>query len=368
MAIPAAFKGRRLKRRAWTIPFTLAFAPLVLYVLFLWLPMLASNPIAALSYVPAFALDVVLHLGPVPFGVCAFIAVMALISGLTFSSSAKELLAGGLGVEELPNDAPLTRRVHKFAKELGLPPPKVGVMREANAYAIGSSAKDAAVVIGYPLLQSLQPDELDAIIGHELGHILTGDMKRMQMAAGFQSLLDHTTTVGTQAGAQSVRTRESALLVVMIGALLRWTVYLVSELMMKAQSRRREFAADAVGALVSSPTAMANALRRLHAIPIQKSELSARYACLMFFGVGGHLWATHPTVDRRLAALESGKPLAKLVQRGTRGRFGFLSPVVSPLVTHVRSHPRVAAWLADATLAPKIGATVLLLGGLYLMF
>jgi heat shock protein HtpX len=320
----------------------------------------------ALMFLPQAAMFSIADLGPVPVGICAFIAVMALVSGLTFSSSAKKTLASGLGLQELPNDAPLTRRVHKFAAELGLPPPKVGVMRDANAYAIGSSPKDAAVVIGYPLLQSLQPDELDAIIGHELGHILTGDMKRMQMAAGFQSVLDRTTTMATQAGAHSVRTRESALLVVMIGALLRWTVYFVSELMIKAQSRRREYAADAVGALVTSPTAMANALRRLHGMPTKATSLSPRYACLMFFGKGGRLFSTHPTVDRRLAALESGKPLGKLVRRGTGGVFRGVSFAVP--VVEGKGQRRLAGWLTDQALATKVGVSLALLAGLYVMF
>ena len=98
-------------------------------------------------------------------------------------------MGGAFGVSYLAADHPLSQRVAALAKKVGLPAPSVGVVNVINAFAMGSSSSDAAVVLGLPLIQSFSDEELDAVIGHELGHIVSNDMLRMQFAEGFQSML-----------------------------------------------------------------------------------------------------------------------------------------------------------------------------------
>ncbi|WP_281069970.1 M48 family metalloprotease [Rhizobium leguminosarum] len=84
----------------------------------------------------------------------------------------------------------LAQRVYALAAQLGLKTrPWVAVMPHNNAYAIGASADNALVVIGQPLIDSLSEDEVDAIIGHELGHVANNDMRRMGLARSFQNSL-----------------------------------------------------------------------------------------------------------------------------------------------------------------------------------
>lgn len=321
MSIPTNFNGQRLRSHAWVIPFKLTFSLLAAFYLCRLIPALVNYPLNVLWHFPDNLFRVIDSSGLIPPALAAFFGLCAVGWGLGFANSAKKALASSLGVTELGPEAPLTQRVHRMAKQLDLPLPRVAVMRSANAYAIGSSRKDAAVVIGLPLMQGLEDEELDAIIGHELGHIISGDMRRMQMAAGFQSMVDGMTDRGFDAGARLSRSRQNALLIYLFGQILRKTLFLISELLVKRLSRTREYTADAFGALLTSPAAMASALRKLHEQAPARPDCNARYACLMFWSEGGHMFSTHPTLQRRLGALDRGRHLERIIAKGcnTRG-------------------------------------------------
>lgn len=324
MPLPSSFKSRRLHRTGWSLPFLIGFSPAAATLAWQWGEIFLAVPDEALWYAPEIFFDLAVALHPALLGVCAFLSIVGLMYGIGFSKSASQMLAQGLGVRILPDDAALTRRVHALAGQLGLPPPKVGVMREANAYAIGSSPKDAAVIVGLPLVDALSPAELDAIIGHELGHIASGDMRRMQMAAGFQTMLDSFTGNATRIGTQTARQQRNgafaALLILIIGLIVQAIVNVLGALFTKRLSRSREYVADAFGALVSSPADMANALKTIYALPATSSATSQRFAYLMFYTAGGGAFATHPTLERRLAALESGRHLKRLIASGRADR------------------------------------------------
>lgn len=325
MTIPAAFDGRRLRRRAWTVPFKLAFAPLAVAAAVILSPVAVYWPWAFLSEpfnVAAYAIG---SIGPIPIGIAAVLSLCGLLMGLRFSSSASKVLAQRLGVRELGPESPLTQRVHRIAAALNLPPPKVATMpNTVNAYAIGSSIKDSAVVLGLPLVHGLSSDELDAVIGHELGHIVSGDMANMQMAAGFQSMvdgmLDGTTRVGAEVGRSQSRNSAVGALVYAAGQLIRGTVFLVSELLVKRQSRKREYVADAFGALAATPEAMASALRKLQTLSPGPASVPKAYQCLMFWNDGGSVFSTHPAFDRRITALQDGQHVRAVLAKGTGTR------------------------------------------------
>ena len=195
--------------------------------------------------------------------------LLGLIFGFWLTFRARKAFDDGLSVSYLGPGHSLTQRVHRLADELGLPHPKVGTMWVANAYAAGSTRQEAVVVIGQPLINILTEEELDAIIGHELGHIASGDVQRMQFAVGYQqtynTILEKIGKVAGVAGdvAGSDRRGEAqgiAIVLYLIGAialLTRWLVGSGSEVVLMGLSRSREFHADAVGAALTSPAAMA---------------------------------------------------------------------------------------------------------------
>ncbi|MGP4804231.1 M48 family metalloprotease [Agrobacterium cavarae] len=201
------------------------------------------------------------------------------------------------GITLLKDDHPLAQRVYALAARLGLPTrPWVGIMPHNNAYAIGASADNAMVVIGQPLLNTLNDDEVDAIIGHELGHIANNDMRRMGLAHSFQNAL--VWYLGFSEKAQRWA---------------RWALTWFSELYVLSLSRKREYWADAFGAALTSKEHMIAALEKLHNGPAL-SEFEHDKARLMFRGIAkGSMLSTHPTLQERRAALQS-ETYVKLVR------------------------------------------------------
>lgn len=269
--------------------------------------------------------------------------LLGLIFGVWLNFRARKAFDDGLSVFYLGPGHSLTQRVHRLADELNLPHPDVGTMWVANAYAAGSRVGEAVVVIGQPLINMLTEEELDAIIGHELGHIASGDVQRMQFAVGYQqtynTILEKIGKVAGVAGdvAGSDRRGEAqgiAIVLYLIGAialLTRWLVGSGSEVVLMGLSRSREFHADAVGAALTSPAAMDSALVRVHAMDYTVAD---KYSHFMFFGAEG-LFATHPSLEARRRALQKGHSLRKLLDRASTRRRGrqVAVPRLSPKVT-----------------------------------
>lgn len=200
------------------------------------------------------------------------------------------------GITLLNESDQLAQRVYALAAKLGLRTrPWVGTMPHNNAYAIGSNADNALVVIGQPLLANLTEAEVDAIIGHELGHVANNDMRRMGLARSFQNSL-----VWYLGFSETVQ------------RWARWILTWLSELSILRLSRNREYWADAIGAALTSKEEMIAALEKLHNGP-NLSDFERSYARLMFRGIAsGSLFSTHPTLEERRAALQRETYLGRI--------------------------------------------------------
>lgn len=247
-----------------------------------------------------------------PFLVGVSLSILGFLFGSRYIGRASGDIGAIFGITRVPDDHWLAQRVHTLAEKLNMPKPAVGMMTIMNAYAMGSNRKNAMVVIGQPLFD-FERDELDAIIGHELGHILHRDVARTLFAEGFQRMLvglvNILTVFGAIVAASSSRSRAGAQLghqfALSGGALVRRTVFVASELLAKKVSRHREFHADAVGAHVTSPDAMARALKRVSGVAAKPTAEERHYGYLMFRGSGfGALFSTHPSLEARLRALD----------------------------------------------------------------
>ncbi|MFK0207187.1 M48 family metalloprotease [Agrobacterium sp. NPDC090283] len=216
------------------------------------------------------------------------------------------------GITLLNEDDPLAQRVYILAARLGLSArPWVGTMPHNNAYAIGSNADNAMVVVGQPLLDTLSVAEVDAIIGHELGHIANNDMRRMGLARSFQNSLVW------YLGFSETMQRWG-----------RWFLTWVSELYVLSLSRKREYWADAFGAALTSKEHMIAALDKLHNGP-DLSDFERKEARLMFRGIAaGSLFSTHPTLEERLAALEAETFLHQIPLLNAEGTLSAASRVL----------------------------------------
>ena len=235
------------------------------------------------------------------FGGFLAVPLWGTVWGLVGLGRQREAAVREQGIRVLTEDDPLNRRVAALAARLGLKTrPWVGIMPHNNAYAIGASADNALVVVGQPLLDTLTDAEVDAIIGHELGHIANNDMRRMGLARSFQNSL--VWYCGLSATAQQWA---------------RWILTWLSELFVLRLSRTREYWADAIGAALTGKEHMIAALEKLHQAP-DLSKFERLHARLMVRGIAsGSLLSTHPTLDQRRAALQAETYLKRIPVRQT---------------------------------------------------
>ena len=255
-------------------------------------------------------------------------------------------LARSLGAVGVPlaSDDPALRRLRNVTEEMavaaGIPVPRLYVLAEEraiNAFAAGHGEADAAVVVTQGALRRLGRDELQAMVAHELAHVLNGDMRlNLQLMGLLHGLLVPCLLVYALAGwmvGQAKREGDirlallALLLVPLLG--LTWVLgssgRLLARLIKAAHSRQRELLADAGAVQFTRQTrGLAGALKKIGACPegavLQNREL-AEQVSHMLFGEGweGSRWfATHPPLVARIAELEpafSGVQLKVLRRR-----------------------------------------------------
>lgn len=219
------------------------------------------------------------------------------IFGFVGMNAARSSTLGKMGFRTLPDDHPVTAKIREFAERLDLPMPRVGSVPVYNAFAMGSHETSATVAMGEPLIETLDENEWAAIVGHELGHIVSGDMRRMMLMRTFQNACVWFMF------AQGLK------------QFARWVISWVAELFILGFSRRREYWADAIGAELAGKEAMIGALRKLETAPALTGE-EKRNARFMFRGKVNALFSTHPQTSDRIAALEAETYLRRLPRRG----------------------------------------------------
>jgi heat shock protein HtpX len=246
-------------------------------------------------------------------GIIVTVALVLLL--LQFFASDKIAMAT-MGVKEVsPAEQPeLHGIIERLCVQADLPKPRVCVMESSmpNAFAMGRSRKSTTVCATTGILELLSPSELEGVMAHEMTHVINRDVMVMTLAGFFASLaaliLQFSFFFG--GGRGSSEEEEDIFLVVIASAV----VYAVSFLLMRALSRYREFAADRGGAVLTGrPSALASALIKvsgtIERVPTQ--DLRSAEALSAFFIVPAkakksvmNLFADHPPLEQRLAALE----------------------------------------------------------------
>ncbi len=215
----------------------------------------------------------------------------------------------------------LHRIVENLAITAGLPKPRVYIMDDAapNAFAAGRDPKHAVVAVTTGLLERLNRTELEGVLAHELSHIGNRDILVMTVAvvlAGFIAMLaDLFIRMSFFGGGGDRENRNPLALVVGIVAIILAPI--AAQLIQLAISRRREFLADASGALLTRyPEGLASALQKISSYEAPMARASNATAHLFISNpFGTHeagrfvakLFATHPPVEERIAALSSMK-------------------------------------------------------------
>jgi heat shock protein HtpX len=215
--------------------------------------------------------------------------------------------------------------VRQLAQKAELPvTPEVGVYDspELNAFATGPSKRRALVAVSTGLLQRMNRDQLEGVLGHEITHIANGDMVTMTLIQGvINAFVMFFARIIAFAISSALRSRGSDRESSFGGFWMNYLLISVLEILFGLLgfivvawfSRRREFRADRGGALYAGRGKMISALQQLQLfygkIPEVKKEGSAAVATLKISGKQGgflSLMATHPPLDERIARLQAG--------------------------------------------------------------
>jgi heat shock protein HtpX len=219
--------------------------------------------------------------------------------------------------EVSPQEAPeLHGMIDRLCALADMPKPRVGVadMSMPNAFATGRSPERAVVCVTTGILRTLDAEELEAVLAHELSHVAHRDVLVMT-AASSAGIVAGMLTNGAQYGGFALsRSRNNNAAVAFIAALaVSLVVYAISFFLTRLLSRYREMCADRSGAyLTMKPAALASALQKISGdmARIPQRDLRANAAMNAFFiapAVSGisfsQLTSTHPSLEQRLEQL-----------------------------------------------------------------
>ena len=220
----------------------------------------------------------------------------------------------GAQVIEQPSNSTeqwLVDTVRTLANRAGIGMPEVAVYEgEPNAFATGAFKNDALVAVSNGLLANMTREEVEAVLGHEIAHIANGDMVTLTLIQGVLNtfVIFLSRVVGYAVDRALARNNDDAPGIgYTITVIVCQIVFGIMASMIVAWfSRYREFRADAGSShLLGGPQPMMNALARLRTM--QESHLPESVAAFGIAQSGGFfsLFATHPPLEERIAALQS---------------------------------------------------------------
>ncbi len=209
------------------------------------------------------------------------------------------------------DEAWILETVRKFAAQANIGMPEVGVFQGApNAFATGAFKNSALVAVSTGLLENMTRDEVEAVIGHEIAHIANGDMVTMTLIQGvmntFVVFLSRVIGYFVDGFLRRGNDNNSG------PGIGYWVTTIVLDIVLGFAaaivvawfSRQREFRADAGAAkLMGRRQPMISALARLGGLPA--GELPKAVEAMGITGSMGKLFATHPPIEERIAALQA---------------------------------------------------------------
>jgi heat shock protein HtpX len=200
----------------------------------------------------------------------------------------------------------------------GITMPKLKVMESGalNAFATGMNQRQYSITVTSALLDQLNDAEVESVLGHELTHIRNGDVRMMVIAVIIAGVVSFAAELvfrlwfyngfSFRSSRSDDRRGGGAGLAILIAIVLLVLAYVLSFMIRLALSRSREFLADAGSVeLTKNPDAMISALRKIEG----RGELRGATSAVMEMCIDnpregfGELFDTHPSVDRRVAAL-----------------------------------------------------------------
>ncbi len=242
--------------------------------------------------------------------------VIWIVIAYYFHQSMIDALTGGREVARAEQPR-LYNILENLCISRGIPMPKLKIIEsdQLNAFATGMNARQYSITVTSGLLNRLNDAEIESVLGHELTHIRNGDVRMMVIAVIIAGVISFFAELVFRLwfyngfsfrGRGDDRRGGGAGVAILIAIALLAVAYFLSFVIRLALSRSREFLADAGSVeLTKNPDAMISALRKIEG----RGELLGATSSVMEMCTDnpregfGELFDTHPSVDRRVAAL-----------------------------------------------------------------
>jgi heat shock protein HtpX len=249
---------------------------------------------------------------PLILYVAVFLAFFQSFISYWYSDKIVLAMARAKPIEKKDNPE-LYRIVENLCIGAGLPVPKIYIIDEdqPNAFATGRDKNHAVVAVTRGLLERLERSELEGVIAHELAHVGNKDMLLQTITVtlvGFVAILSDWFLRMSRFSYKRERERSSEILFI-FAILASILAPIAAQLIHFAISRKREFLADATGALITRyPEGLARALEKIASYPYSMKIASNATAHLFivnpFRGSKiANLFSTHPPIEERIKAL-----------------------------------------------------------------
>lgn len=268
----------------------------------------------------------------IPFVGLGFLGLTFLVAGFNYMNylqSGGSYVAESVGAELVDpftnnyKERQLINIVQEIALATSLPVPPVYILEanEINAFAAGTSPDNAAITVTRGCLNLLNRDELQGVLAHEFGHIYHKDMTiGMRVAAMIMGFF-FVTYIGLRLLQTSSFTRRDdedrrggnplailAIIFLIVGSV----TWFFGSILQAMVSRQREFLADASSVQYTrNPLGIANALRKIANSQISDMPRNGQPYSHLYFNEHNSFWsrlfATHPPIEDRIAAIEGGK-------------------------------------------------------------
>jgi len=223
-----------------------------------------------------------------------------------YSMGAKEV-----SEQEYPE---LHATIGRLAQQADLPKPTVAVAdsRVPNAFATGRSPSHATVAVTSGIMDTLDSEELEGVLAHELAHVKNRDVMVMTIASFLSSIAFLVVRWGWLFGGGRGGGEGNQQVPIYVAIIASLVVWVVSFFLIRALSRYREYSADRGGAIITGqPSALASALMkidgRMDKVPDddlrEQSEMNAFFIIPINTGIVGRLFSTHPTTENRIERL-----------------------------------------------------------------
>ena len=244
-------------------------------------------------------------------------AVVGVTGSLISLAMSKWSAKSAMGVQVIDRPQNQTEQwlvdvVRRQSQQAGIGMPEVGIFStpEPNAFATGMNRNSALVAVSTGLLNSMNADEVEAVIGHEITHVSNGDMVTMALMQGVLNTFVYffATVIGYVVDRTIFQNeRGQGMGYYLVQMVAQVALGFLASILVAWFSRRREFKADAGGAGLAGREKMINALRALqrsHETPSLPGQFAA-------FGINSagfsKLFMSHPPLEERIAALQNSR-------------------------------------------------------------